>query len=198
MKSRVIQWSLLISNLAIRKFSLEAYFVCSGFSEKIVGYKGLRVTLVYSDLSMYSYLRVEYDGLMTEMETNLEPDNIRKKILETYPDNQQDCLIEEWSKFDEVCQNQRVFKPFGEKINDFSFGGRKYQLHKVTENTPAFDEYMSRIQTLTLWFIEGVKYTDNSDPRFMHYLLLDFERGLDNCTTFCLDTRCVMTSKQIH
>jgi hypothetical protein len=92
------------------------------FSEKIIGYKNLRVTLLYSDLTMFSHLKVEHDGLINLVEKDLEPDDIRKKILLLYPIDQQECLVESMAAFEEACQRQCDFKPFGELISEFVLG----------------------------------------------------------------------------
>jgi histone acetyltransferase 1 len=144
-----------------------------GDSEKIIGYKNLRITLTYADLTMHSHLKIEHDGLSTAVDTELEPDDIRKKVLKIYPIDQQECLIEKWSVFEEICQRQNEFEPFGEKIKEFSFGDRKFQLYKVTQYSKEFDSYFSRVQTLTMWFIESAQYIDTEDPRFVHYFLYE-------------------------
>jgi len=68
---------------------------------------------------------------------------------------------------------QSVFKPFGEKLSEFSFDNRKFQLYKVTEYSHEFDAYFSRIQTLTMFFVECAQYLDTEDTRFMHYFLYE-------------------------
>lgn len=78
--------------------------------------------MLYSDLTMFSYLKIEHDGLMNLVEKDLEPDDIRKKVLQLYPIDQQECLVEDTAAFEEVCRRQCDFKPFGEKVSDLAFG----------------------------------------------------------------------------
>lgn len=86
MTLKAIQLSLPISILVIRKLNS---YLCNVqyFREKIIGYKNLRVTLIYSDLSMYSHLKIEHDGELISDE--VKPDDICKKILDVYPEEQQ-------------------------------------------------------------------------------------------------------------
>lgn len=70
---------------------------------------------------MYSHLKIEHDGLLSG-EDAVQPDDIRAKVLQLYPIDQQECLIDSLEEFEDACYRQGEFKPFGEKITEFSFG----------------------------------------------------------------------------
>ncbi|KAI6218049.1 Histone acetyltransferase type B catalytic subunit [Aphelenchoides besseyi] len=144
-----------------------------GDAEKIMGYKDLKVELTFSDLTMYSFLTIEHNGISTDVDAEIVPDDIREKILLLYPIEQQNCLIKNWPMFDSMCARQMEFKPFGHMIKEFQVGDRQFGLYKVIDQSVDFDMYMCRIQTLTMWFIEAASYTDNVDPRFTHYILYE-------------------------
>lgn len=61
-------------------------------------------------------------------------------------------MIDDWPEFGEICQRQDEFKPFGEKVTDFTFDGRKFQLYKVMQCSEGFESYIARIQTLVIHF----------------------------------------------
>ncbi|KAK6045480.1 hypothetical protein COOONC_17015 [Cooperia oncophora] len=54
-----------------------------------------------------------------------------------------------------------------------SSGEKCYELYKISESSPEFDAYLTRVQSLALWYIDAAQYTDNSDPLWFHYFLLE-------------------------
>lgn len=93
-----------------------------GDSEKIVGYKDLSVQIAFTDLTMYSFLSVEHNGLSTEVDAEITPEDIRQKLLTMYPEDQQGALVKNIGMFDSLLSRQSEFRPFGEQINEFQAG----------------------------------------------------------------------------
>ncbi|KAI6208326.1 Histone acetyltransferase type B catalytic subunit [Aphelenchoides besseyi] len=162
---------------SVPSYSIEFANQQFGDAEKILGYKDLKVELTFSDLTMYSFLNIEHNGLSTDVDSEIIPDDIREKILLLYPIEQQNCLIKNWPMFDSMCARQKEFMPFGHIIKEFRVGDQQFCLYKVIDQSVDFDMYMCRIQTLTMWFIEAASYTDNVDPRFTHYILYEKRSG---------------------
>ncbi|CAD5206412.1 unnamed protein product [Bursaphelenchus okinawaensis] len=146
-------------------------------SEKIVGYKDLKVDVVYSNLTMYSYVNIEHSGDITEVDKTIEPDDIVSLIRNQYPTGHSAALMAKREAFKVVCDRQKEFQPYGKKVSDLEWNNKKYELYSVEfgDRKQGFDEYLGRVQTLSLYFIEAAWYTDPTDERFMYYFIYEKE-----------------------
>ncbi|KAK0416691.1 hypothetical protein QR680_012633 [Steinernema hermaphroditum] len=146
-----------------------------GDAETIVGYKNLKVTLYYSDQSMYIYPEIEYNRTIKEKYPDIEPDDIIVKLKEQLPNWQMDAMVFSLDEFKRRLKEQKQMKmPEGGQIGSFCSGDdRVFNVFKVTECTDAFDKLVTRSQTLALWYIDAADYTDNSDIRFTYYFIYE-------------------------
>uniref|UniRef100_A0A1I8A3M5 Histone acetyltransferase type B catalytic subunit n=1 Tax=Steinernema glaseri TaxID=37863 RepID=A0A1I8A3M5_9BILA len=146
-----------------------------GDSESIFGYKDLKVTLYYSDQSMYIYPEIEYTGTIKEKHPDIEPDDIIIKLKDQLPNWQMDTMATSLEGFKQRLEEQKQFKlPEGQQIGSFRSTNEKlFEVFKVTQCTDTFDHFVTRTQTLALWYIDAADYTDNSDIRFSFYFVYE-------------------------
>lgn len=146
-----------------------------GESERIVGYKNLIVNVVYSDLTMYSYVEIKHNGLIAEIDKLIEPDDIPELIRKQYPKDQTKSLSTNYHLFKSICTRQNEYSPYGSKIDQFDCNKKSYDLYRVDfkDRRQGFDQFLSRAQTLALYFIESASYTDPEDTRFSHYFVYE-------------------------
>ena len=78
------------------------------------------------------------------------------------------------------------FRPFGTKINEYTRESIKnetrytgqYEIYKVDSSMPEFEsqkfiDYISRVQTILVYFIETSNFLDTEDTQWTHYLLYE-------------------------
>ncbi|VDM40912.1 unnamed protein product [Toxocara canis] len=150
-----------------------------GENETIFGYQNLEIVLYYTDASMYIYPEIKYGNEISSVSKDLKGDNIIELLRNQLPSSQPETMVSTMDSFRRRLKEQYSFKPFGELLSKFDFGGREMQVLKVTESSPQFDAYLARVQTLALWFIDAAQYTDNDDPRWNHYFVYEATKRID-------------------
>ncbi len=78
------------------------------------------------------------------------------------------------------------FRPFGTKINEYTRelitndtkSTGQYEIYKVDSTLPEFEsqkfiDYISRVQTILVYYIETSNFLDTEDPQWTHYLLYE-------------------------
>lgn len=157
-----------------------------GQDETIYGYKDLSVTLHYTDASFYFYPIISYSTTISAV-TNITPVDIIRKLRAQLPSEQMYTMCDNFVDFKKHLEEQKDFRPFGELISVHETGSRIMQLWKVTENnSPLFDAYLVRVQSIALWYIDGAEYTDSSNPRWMHYFMYESIKKSDGNKRFAL------------
>lgn len=74
-------------------------------------------------------------------------------------------------------EDQSQWRPVGEKIHQYSLGGRDGETERVFEvfqadfETPGAMDLHRRLQTFLWWYIEGASYIEESDPRWQLYFM---------------------------
>ncbi|MFH4973992.1 hypothetical protein AB6A40_000701 [Gnathostoma spinigerum] len=150
-----------------------------GENETIFGYKGLDITLYYTDASMYIYTEIKFDTQIKKSE-DVEADDIVEKLRAQLPSCQIDMMTTSRDKFRYYLERQKTFKPFGELLAKFTTNGKELQMWKMLGSSKDFDNYLARVQTLALWYIDAANYTDNDDPRWMHYFLYEATKSTED------------------
>ncbi|KAK5980252.1 ATP-dependent DNA helicase chl-1 [Trichostrongylus colubriformis] len=156
-----------------------------GEKETIYGYNDLHIVLNYTDASMFLYPEVSFSATVSAVEKDMKEDDVMAKIKDQLPSDQMNMMVEAVDAFHVLLSKQKNFKPFGELISKLSagafyvfvrlrnIGGKCFELYKISESSPAFDAYLTRVQSLALWYIDAAQYTDNSDPLWFHYFLFE-------------------------
>uniref|UniRef100_A0A915ERW4 Histone acetyltransferase type B catalytic subunit n=1 Tax=Ditylenchus dipsaci TaxID=166011 RepID=A0A915ERW4_9BILA len=150
-----------------------------GETENIIGFKGLEVSVCYSDCTLFIYPRIHYESVIPA-DSELKADDILYKIRDQLPSSQLDGLVSSLSSYQIKLNQQKRFKPYGELISKFYFDDsydglkKEIQIYKVeyTEDEDVH-RYIERAQSLAFWYIDGASYTDNDDPRFFHYFAFE-------------------------
>ncbi|KHJ80054.1 hypothetical protein OESDEN_20281 [Oesophagostomum dentatum] len=161
-----------------------------GDNETIYGYDDLSVNLYYSDVTMFLYPHVSFSTAVSSVEKDMKAsfrlhnfrfcsavcfkeDDIITKLKDQLPSDQMNMMVETKEQFQVLLAKQKNFKPFGELIAKFTAKEKSFELFKITESSPEFDNYLARVQSLALWYIDAAQYTDNTDPLWMHYFLYE-------------------------
>ncbi|KHJ86289.1 hypothetical protein OESDEN_13965 [Oesophagostomum dentatum] len=144
-----------------------------GDNETIYGYDDLSVNLYYSDVTMFLYPQVSFSTAVSSVEKDMKEDDIITKLKDQLPSDQMNMMVETKEQFQVLLAKQKNFKPFGELITKFTAKEKSFELFKITESSPEFDNYLARVQSLALWYIDAAQYTDNTDPLWMHYFLYE-------------------------
>ncbi|RCN47765.1 hypothetical protein ANCCAN_06102, partial [Ancylostoma caninum] len=144
-----------------------------GDNETIYGFDDLAVNLFYSDASLFLYPELAYSTAVSSVEKDMKEDDIIKKLKNQLPSDQMNMMVDTKEQFQVLLAKQKNFKPFGELITKFTAKEKCFELYKITESSPDFDNFLGRVQSLALWYIDAAQYTDNTDPLWMHYFLFE-------------------------
>ncbi|KAL3117205.1 hypothetical protein niasHT_007608 [Heterodera trifolii] len=146
-------------------------------SEKIVGYKNLKVSVLYSDPTLFLTSSYEYEQ---KEDDSTKCDDIEYRIKDALPQTQLNAYLT-IEKFRQKLSEQKNFVPFGELITKFCLKGSEiehnfvlYKFEKDQQNDAQFDQgckFLERVQALAHWYIDAVSYTDNDDHRYFNYFL---------------------------
>ncbi|EPB79583.1 hypothetical protein ANCCEY_01279 [Ancylostoma ceylanicum] len=135
-----------------------------GDNETIYGYDDLAVNLYYSDASLFLYPELSYSTVVSSVEKDMKEDNVINKLKDQLPSDQMNMMVDSKEQFQVLLAKQKNFKPFGELITKFTAKEKCFELYKITESSPDFDNFLARVQSLALWYIDAAQYTDNTDP----------------------------------
>ncbi|VDK78027.1 unnamed protein product [Litomosoides sigmodontis] len=172
--------------MSAQKHHPEYVYQHFGENEAIFGYKDLKITIYYTDASMYIYPEISYTAKITSYTTEFKPDDIVRKLSEQLPAEQTEILCQTSTVFKSRLDEQKNFWPYGQLLSKFTAGDRELQVWIVSESSPGFDAYLARVQSLALWYIEAAQYTDNNDPRWQHYFLYESFKKHDGVTRVAL------------
>lgn len=86
-----------------------------GESEKIFGYKDLRVLLYYNAGSLNVYFDTKYSAKVTQEEHTLKPDDVSAMITDKFEGG----YITDLTEFLSTIAKDEKFQPFGEKVDEF-------------------------------------------------------------------------------
>ncbi|KAE9420185.1 hypothetical protein Angca_005649 [Angiostrongylus cantonensis] len=144
-----------------------------GDKEIIYGYENLRLILHYTDASMFLYPEFSFSTAVSSVEKDMKEDDIMGKLKSQLPCDQMNMMVESREEFKILLLKQKKFKPFGELIIKFTKNDKCFELYKVSGCSTEFNAFLERVQSLALWYIDAAQYTDNYDPRWLHYLLFE-------------------------
>ncbi len=76
-----------------------------------------------------------------------------------------------------------AFRPFGNKIYEYVRGAetanpRSYEIYKIDSSFPEYSsekfiDYILRVQTMLVYFIETSSFVDTEDPQWTYFLLYE-------------------------
>ncbi|TKR77563.1 hypothetical protein L596_018511 [Steinernema carpocapsae] len=148
-----------------------------GEQETITGFKNLKVTIYYTDRSLYFWPKIEHEGVISQKFPDIVPDDIMLKLKENLPDWHFECMVGSLQEFKNRLdeQKKKLTMPEGDQIGAIRRDDKVFNVFKVKSNDRSedFDLLITRAETLSLWYIDAADYTDNSDWRFDFFFLYE-------------------------
>uniref|UniRef100_A0AC35THA2 Histone acetyltransferase type B catalytic subunit n=1 Tax=Rhabditophanes sp. KR3021 TaxID=114890 RepID=A0AC35THA2_9BILA len=142
--------------------------------EEIFGYKDLKVDLYYSACSMFLYPKITFSQCSKDVITSREPDDILILLKNQLPNWHMGMLIENFSEFEVELRKQVEVVPVSPLISRFTKGDKTFAIFKPPSQSCNRESlYITRLQSLALFYIEAANYTDNEDPRCETYILYE-------------------------
>jgi histone acetyltransferase 1 len=151
-----------------------------GDDELIFGFKNLTINYYLTPGLMHAYIGLSYAEKITPQRfEGIEPDDVYEAIQKF------GCSPGFTRNLDLFCSDKlkqdREFRPFGKKIHEYSTGldsSKKYEVYKVDltcgqYSDPKFIEYLQRVQTMLVFFIETADFTDTDDDQWVYYFLYE-------------------------
>lgn len=144
-----------------------------GESESIFGYKGLKVSILYTAGPLHIYLGLEYDQKVDDLcQGEIKADDVVGTIAEKLPEG---CYFVNMDEFLKTLDKANKFQPFGEKLSEHKLKDnegkeRHFEFYYSNYKQPSFLKYFSRLQTFVLWFVDAASYIDVDDPQWSYFI----------------------------
>jgi histone acetyltransferase 1 len=149
-----------------------------GDEETIFGYRGLRVNYYLTPGSLEAHIGLDYVEKVTERFDGLEPDDVLDAFAKF------GCSPGFTRNLDVFCAEKlpadKLFRPFGIKCHEYQRASnnsktRHYEVYKIDASmpeftTPKFIQYMDRVQTLLVFYIESASMLASEDPQWTFFL----------------------------
>jgi len=186
--------STVDNNMSIQVFSPNYTYQLFGDHESIFGYKDLKIKIICSSGSLCPYLEITYSDKYTDTamdDESIEADDIMNILQEYLPSH----IMTHYDVFANTVQKELYgFKPRGEKIHEYSIQDKEgvegcYEIYKCSFSDDRFREYHQRMQFLTLMFIEGSSYIDDTDNKWEIYTTY-MKSGKNETTSYHLIGYC--------
>ncbi|KAI9469796.1 MAG: acyl-CoA N-acyltransferase [Benjaminiella poitrasii] len=166
-------------------FQPEFTYPIFGDHETAFGYKDLSLKIKYTSGSLRPFVEMNYSSQYTKsssssssVEEPVKADDLLQKLDSYLPRN----YSTNYSEFiDTVLNDYTAFKPFGEKIQEYSRENNDgsidhFEIYKNNFSSEKFREYHSRMQLLVLLFIEGSSYIEDDDEKWEIYTVFKREK----------------------
>jgi histone acetyltransferase 1 len=154
-----------------------------GDDELIFGFKNLTVNYYLTPGLMHAYVGLNYAEKITPQRFDgIEPDDVYDALQKF------GCSPGFTRNLDLFCSDKLKqdleFRPFGKKIHEYTTPNdfKKYEVYKVdlTDKHYAdkkFVDYLQRVQTMLIFFIETADFTDTDDDQWVYYFLYEKRSG---------------------
>lgn len=142
-----------------------------GDTEKIFGYKDLRVLLYYNAGSLNVYYDTQCSDKLTQEQHSIKPDDISAMITDKFTGG----YITDLAEFLSTIERDEKFQPFGEKVDEFLVKAednqtRIFEFYFVEMADQKFINYHQRFETFILWYVDAASYIDHDDPNWLYFL----------------------------
>jgi histone acetyltransferase 1 len=163
-----------------------------GDEETIFGYKGLRVNYYLTPGTLEACINLDFKEKLTAQRFDgIEADDIYEAFTKF------GCSAGFTRNPDVFCSEKlvadRQFKPYGAKVHEYtrevksangSSSSRSFEVYKIDATMPEFTnpkflEYIDRVQTMLVFFIETASFVDTEDPQWTFFLVYE-KRKLSN------------------
>merc|ERR1712127_300644 len=151
-----------------------------GDEEIIFGYKDLKIDYFLTPGLLHAYIGLNYhEKINSKRFEGIEPDDVCAAFTEfgCSPGFTRNLNVFQSEKLAEDAK----FRPFGEKIHQYTRHQSddntttEYEIYRVdgscTEyHSDKFVDYILRVQTMLIYFIETACFVDTDDPAWTYYL----------------------------
>lgn len=155
-----------------------------GDEEVIFGYKNLRIDYYLTPGLLHAYIGLKCKEKITPQRFDgIEPDDVFRAFADF------GCSPGFTRNIDVFCteklKQDLEFVPFGTKLNEYTRGPhdeRKqvatFEIYKVDSTMDEYEsqkfiDYLDRVQTVLVFYIETSNFLDTDDPRWTHYFLYE-------------------------
>ena len=155
-----------------------------GDDEVIFGYKSLRVDYYLTPGLLHAYIGLSYKEKITPRRFDgIDPDDVYGALSNF------GCSPGFTKNIDSFCSEKlkqdREFRPFGVKCHEYSRENLKqsptnsvFEIYRVDSSLPEYEtekfmDYIDRVQTMLVFYIETSNFIDTEDPQWVHYLLYE-------------------------
>lgn len=179
------------------EFQAEFTHQIFGDEETIFGYKNLKINYYLTPGLLDAYIGYTFSEKISPRKFDgVEPDDIYSQFVEF------GCSPGFTRNLNTFCAEKipqdRLFKPFGQKIHEYQRNlnqGYKFkditngngddtntmstfEIYKVDASMPEFEsqkfkDYLNRVQTMLVFYIETSNFIDEEDPKWTHFLLYE-------------------------
>jgi histone acetyltransferase 1 len=175
-------------NTSTNVFSPEYTHQIFGDDETIFGYKNLNINYYLTPGSLHAYIGLDYvDKITPQRFDGIESDDIYDAFQKF------GCSPGFTRNLDTFCTNklplEYEFKPFGVKIHEYTRrnlpSSSKFEIFKVDStcneyHSQKFIDYLLRVETMLIFFIETANFTDTDDDQWTFYFLYEKRKHLDH------------------
>ncbi|ODM94910.1 Histone acetyltransferase type B catalytic subunit [Orchesella cincta] len=172
-------------------------------SETIFGYENLKIQLYFTAGSLHTFLGIRFKSKVSQtLADGAEPDNLIEKLGAVLRSNYTSNLDDFSAKIDKEHQ----FQPFGELIHSFTVdrkpsaevvngSGRShsngdvtisktYEIYVCDISIPKFQDYLIKMETFVLWFIDAASFLDSDDERWKFYVMYEKYKSSEGNTMY--------------
>uniref|UniRef100_A0A7E4ZSG3 histone acetyltransferase n=1 Tax=Panagrellus redivivus TaxID=6233 RepID=A0A7E4ZSG3_PANRE len=155
-------------------YPIEYAYQQFGDGEAICGYRDLSIVLCFTEATMFPHIILNHRGTCTNGDVPV--DDVPALLNEHLVYDQRECLTNR-NLFEAELESQASFQPPGTEVSTFmrhSDPDKGYALFRIEgELSEKAKCLVERCQSILFFFIEGVKYTDSDDPKFIYYILYE-------------------------
>uniref|UniRef100_A0A0K8TT35 Histone acetyltransferase type B catalytic subunit n=1 Tax=Tabanus bromius TaxID=304241 RepID=A0A0K8TT35_TABBR len=158
-----------------------------GETERIFGYKDLRIDIMYLAGPMKVYVGMRTSQCVKDfIGCNMKADDVIGAIVAKFPSGGYYTNIDEYLNQIEKAND---FKPYGEKLQEFIVEDcdgieRTFEMYRCDVTMPEFFPFFERLQTFILWFIDAASYVEVDDPQWMYFVCYEKFKNVDGNTQF--------------
>lgn len=164
-----------------------------GDDETIFGYKNLKIDYYLTPGLLDAYIGLNYtDKITPQRYDGIEADDVYQAFANF------GCSPGFTRNLDVFCTQKlaedKQFRPFGVKIHEYQKQAsykfkditnnqpndctNKFEIYKVDSSQPEYEsqkfiDYLERIQTMLVYYIETSNFIDYEDPKWVHYILYE-------------------------
>lgn len=157
-----------------------------GDDEIIFGYKNLHIDYYLTPGTLEAYIGIKSrEKISPSRYEGIEPDDVYGSLKEFGCSPGFTKNIDNF--FSEKMKKDLEFIPWGDKINEYSreIDSKKsvFEIYKLDASNPAYEtenfiNYLDRVQTMLIFYIETSCFLDPDDPNWVHYFLYEKRKNI--------------------